>query len=342
MNKLLTREEFRNFCLERDNHECVVCRSKDALSVHHIIERRLFHDYGYYAENGATLCDPCHLKAESTEYSCEFIREKAGIKKTILPDDYYKDHIYTKWGDIVLENGQRMKGPLFYDDSVQKILKQGPNIGLYTDFVKYPRTYHLPWSEGKTDDDRTLNDTKHFNQKEVIVLEKMDGENFSIYRNGYHARSIDGKNHWSRSYIKQKQSEIGWEIPEGWRFCGENLYAKHSIKYNDLEDYILFFSIWNERNICLSWDETKNYLELLGLKHPRIMYRGVWDEKMIKDLYKNCDRSKVEGYVVRTVEEFPYIKFNQSVAKFVRKEHVNTSHHWFFNSFEKNELAIKI
>ena len=69
-----------------------------------------------------------------------------------------------------------MCGPLFEDESVQKILAVGPNLLLYTGLVKYPRTWHLPWSEGKTKDDRTLSDCKQFEGREVVVTEKMDGE----------------------------------------------------------------------------------------------------------------------------------------------------------------------
>lgn len=338
MRTLLSRDLFRERCLARDGYKCVICGAAENLSVHHIIERRLFDDYGYYMDNGATLCEKCHIEAEKTDLSCEGIREAAGIKDIILPDSYYSDHRYTKWGDIILNNGQRMKGPLFNDDSVQKIIKQSQSFGLYTDYVKYPRTYHLPWSEGKTDDDKTLADCKHFEGKEVIILEKMDGENATFYKNGYHARSIDGRDHWSRSYAKNLQAKIGFEIPDGWRFAGENLYAKHSISYDDLEDYVLFFSIWNEKNVCLSWDETIAYFDILGLHYPKIFYRGIWDEKYTQNLYKNFDRSRVEGYVVRLAGSFSYAAFSKSVAKFVRAEHVATSHHWMFTARDKNKL----
>lgn len=44
-NVLLTRDEFRERCLERDKHQCVICSSKNNLSVHHILERRLKKSY---------------------------------------------------------------------------------------------------------------------------------------------------------------------------------------------------------------------------------------------------------------------------------------------------------
>ena len=42
---------------------------------------------------------------------------------------------------------------------------------------KYPRTYHLPWSLGATSDDKILKDTSCFDDKIVIITEKLDGEN---------------------------------------------------------------------------------------------------------------------------------------------------------------------
>ena len=47
---------------------------------------------------------------------------------------------------------------------------------------KYPRTYHLPFSPGFTSDDKVLKDDSYFRGKEIVVTEKMDGENVSIYQ----------------------------------------------------------------------------------------------------------------------------------------------------------------
>jgi hypothetical protein len=335
--KLLDRDTFRNSVFERDKDKCVVCGA-DGKDAHHILERRLFSNGGYYLENGATLCGECHIKAETTELSCDLIRERAGISKVCLPEDLYRDNTYDKWGNIILDDGSRTIGPLFYDESVQKILKLGPNFNRFIKRVKYPRTYHLPWSEGRTQDDKTLSNCDHFVGKRVIITEKMDGEAASLYSDYYHARSIDGRNHWSRSWIKAFHASIAHNIPAGWRVCGENLYAKHSIGYDNLESYFLAFSIWNDKNICLNWDESLEYFELLGLKHPRVLYDGDWNEDFVKSLYPFLDRSKIEGYVVRIADSFPYLDFSKSVAKFVRREHVGTSNHWMFTASETNLL----
>jgi len=43
--------------------------------------------------------------------------------------------------------------------------------------VKYPRTPHLPWSEGASEDDIQLINAEMFEGKNVVVTEKLDGEN---------------------------------------------------------------------------------------------------------------------------------------------------------------------
>ena len=70
---LLSRDEFRQQVFARDGGRCVIC-SAPGQDAHHILERRLFDDGGYYLDNGATLCAACHVKAEMTVLSCDAIR----------------------------------------------------------------------------------------------------------------------------------------------------------------------------------------------------------------------------------------------------------------------------
>jgi hypothetical protein len=207
-------------------------------------------------------------------------------------------------------------------------------------YFKYPRTYHLPWSEEITTDDKILRDTSIFTNKTVVVTEKMDGENTTLYPNYYHARSIDGKDHESRHWLKRLHSQIKYNIPEGWRICGENLYAKHSIYYNRLPSYFLVFGIYDQHNICLSWQETKAWCSLLELEYVPELYLGVWDESFIKTCYRSkstCGNTQ-EGYVVRIADEFHFNNFDKSVAKFVRKNHVQTDKHWMQTQVIPNKL----
>lgn len=322
MGNMPTRDEFRQRCLERDKHQCVICSCKDNLSVHHIMERRLFDDGGYYINNGSTLCEKCHLEAEMTLLSVEQIREKCGIqeKNKIIPDHLYTDQIYDKWGNIVLQNGSRLRGELFDDLSVQKILEQGKVLSLFSKYVKYPRTMHLPWSPGLSDDDRVLSNTSCFENKEVVVNVKLDGENFNFYNDFCHARSLSGKNHWSRSWIKNFHSKICHDIPEDMKLVLENLYAKHSIHYKNLKNYCYGISVWKNLT-CLSWDETVEWFNLLDIPIVPLLYRGVWDESKVKKMYSEFyNGDPCEGYVVRIAEGFHYKDFSKSVGKFVRKK----------------------
>jgi len=94
----LTRAELRQQVFARDGGRCVICGAPGQ-DAHHIIERRLFEDGGYYLNNGATLCAGCHVKAEMTVLTCDEIRTAAGITQVVLPPHLYPDQAYDKWGN---------------------------------------------------------------------------------------------------------------------------------------------------------------------------------------------------------------------------------------------------
>ena len=337
MEELLTRDDFRNGVFKRDGHKCVVC-GDPAKDAHHILERRLWKDGGYYLANGASVCEKHHLEAEATLLDCHELRRLCGIEKILLPEHLYSDQDYTKWGDPILPNGQRLKGELFHDESVQKIIK--PTLHLYTNRVKPPRTYHAEWSMSISNDDRVMHDYSAFRNEEVVVSVKYDGENTSVYRDGFHARSIDTPWHPSRDWLWGIHRRMGYEIPEDWRVTGENVYAVHSIHYRNLPAHFLMFGIWNEKNICLSWDEMKEWSELLGLTTVEVLYRGPFDIEKIKSLYTPIYKGdECEGYVVRVARAFSYREYATAVFKNVRKGHVGTHGHWMRQAVEVNGLA---
>lgn len=205
---------------------------------------------------------------------------------------------------------------------------------------KYPRTYHLPWSEAITSDDKICQTLSHFEGREVVVTEKMDGENTTLYQDHLHARSLDSRGGEDRAWVKQFWSQIRSDIPEGWRICGENLWAKHSVSYTDLRSYFYGFSIWDSSNMALSWDDTVGYFDLIGVTPVPALYRGVWDETTIRNLSRGMNLEQTEGYVVRLADSFHYDSFSTSVAKFVRKGHVQTDKHWRSQTFVPNSLSL--
>lgn len=164
----------------------------------------------------------------------------------------------------------------------------------------------------------------------------MDGENTTLAREYYHARSLDTKDHPSRSWIKNFWASIKHEIPPNMRICGENLYARHSIAYTDLPSYFMGFSVW-EDDLCLDWDSTIEWFSLLGITSVPIWYRGVYQNSIIP---KSLPSLTVEGYVIRNTQSFLYKDFENNIAKFVRKNHVQTDEHWMNQTVIPNTLKI--
>ena len=335
---LLTRDQFREGVFKRDNHQCVICKAP-AKDAHHILERRLWGDGGYYMPNGASVCEEHHLAAERTTLSCEEVREAAGIKDILLPSHLYKDQRYDKWGNPILSNGTRLRGDIFFDESVQKVLGEGNVLSLFTHHVKYPRSHHLPWSPGMTKDDRVMEGDDPFAGQQVVVTVKLDGENTTMYSDRVHARSIEYDPHPSRNWVKALHARIAHDIPDSWRVCGENLWAEHSIGYKNLDDFFVVFSVWNERNICLSWTETQEYAALLGFKTVPVLYEGPGDRKYIEKLYqKEFQGDPMEGYVVRRSGSFSYSEFRRALGKYVRPGHNVNNHNWKHQQVKPNKL----
>jgi len=216
-------------------------------------------------------------------------------------------------------------------------------------YIKYPRTKHLPWSEGITDDDKVMTNEEvcwfegcefpSSTKREVVVTIKYDGENTSLYNDHTHARSVDSRHHASRDWLKNFWSSFRYQIPDGWRVCGENMYAQHSIHYDNLPSYFLGFSVWNENNICLSWPKTLAWFDTLGITPVETIYQGEYDVRLIHKI--GChyiEEEGAEGYVIRPVDCFHYDDFGKRVAKCVRKDHVQTDKHWMAGEVIPNGL----
>jgi hypothetical protein len=303
----MERDAFREAVFDRDGGQCVVpwC-DHYAVDAHHLMERRLWEDGGYHLDNGVSLCAGHHKEAEANVLSPDDLRKWAGITNVILPEGLDHTKEYDKWGRI-----------------------------------KYPRTYHLPWSPGRTTDDKVLPNLDAFEGREVVITEKVDGENTTIRRDGTHARSLDTDYHPTRTWVRNLHGKIGWEIPEGWRLCGENVQGKHTIKYSALPSFFLLFSIWDEHNRCLSWDNTVTYADMLGLEIVPVIRRRLFDgiNTFLDMPFESAFGGQMEGYVVRVAGEFDYSDFTTHVGKYVRADHVDPSaRHWKQGATKFNKL----
>ncbi len=212
--------------------------------------------------------------------------------------------------------------------------------------MKYPRTYHLPWSPGATSDDKKLQDGwfDFYKGKEVVFTEKLDGENTAMTHYDVYARSHGAptRSPWSRN-LWDSYDGLYWKIKQyigpNETIYGENLYGEHSIHYDCLSDYWHMFAV-NDGNLWYSWDEVKEFAKILCVPHVPELERCVLreegevkeiiDELMEHTSYYAC-KSGREGVVMRITDSFPIMEFSNYVCKYVRANHVQTDEHWTRN-----------
>ena len=206
--------------------------------------------------------------------------------------------------------------------------------------IKYPRTFHLPYSEKSTSDDKIMKSDTHFIGKEVVVTIKMDGENTTIYRDTSHARSLNSlfdseDRRWIETF---RMLYVENKLDPNMRVCGENLFYKHTCSYDNLKSMFYGFSTWNG-NTCLSWDDTLKIFNELNIQPVDVIYRGMYDKELILKLFREYDSNNInEGFVVRLVDSFDISEFKTSLNKFVKNTFVIPSKHWKYDVKQNNIL----
>lgn len=175
MADILSRREFRERCVDRDDGKCLVpwCSSRVTADpdgpgeVHHIIERALWDDGGWYAKNGASVCNDHHQYAEEN-----FIPPHAFWRwldvEPLTPEGMPTN--INKWGPDEQRRGETLDTPPHED---------------LREFHKYPSTRHLLplyWqsSRGTVEertgrDDTGLQTVEPFLGVPLAITEKMDG-----------------------------------------------------------------------------------------------------------------------------------------------------------------------
>jgi len=309
---------FREAVMQRDGARCVICGSKAAEAVH-IMAAQLWDSGGYHPDNGACLCNAHRRMACTTELAVDNIRLAAGTAADFLPPQLYICSRWDRWGNPIMSDGRRGRGELFYDQEVQNWLALNGAIKLFKPWVRYPRTFVLPWSHSAGDGDCIMPGVDRLsNCPRVIVTEKMDGESVSLYSDHRHSRSLSKKDHPSKVWLDQYWFRFRDRIPAEWRICGEYLYVRHSVGYSDLPSYLLGFSVWNELNICLDWDQTLIWFDRLGICPVPVIYDGPFDPNAIEIAWRERCRAGSEGFVVRSADAFAYRDFRYFVGKFIR------------------------
>ncbi len=205
---------------------------------------------------------------------------------------------------------------------------------------KYGRTFHLPISPGATSDDKIMSSLDGLMVQDLVVTEKMDGENTTIHASGCHARSPDSRYHPSRDWLKAFAAGISPYLTEGERIVGENLFARHSIGYEALHSYFLGFA-WIVEGEVQSWDLTLARFDELGIQPVPTLYKGPYRPGLFDDLARALDLTKQEGFVARIASSFAESDMPARMGKYVRSGHVQSETHWMKAELIANRLAEK-
>lgn len=173
---------------------------------------------------------------------------------------------------------------------------------------------------------------------DLVVTEKMDGENTTIHPGGSHARSPDSRYHPSRDWLKAFAAGISPQLLAGERIIGENLYARHAIAYDALPSYFLGFA-WIIGDDIQPWDATLMRFAELGVEPVPTLYRGPYRPGLFDDLADMLDFNRQEGFVARTADAFSETAMAERMGKYVREGHVQVETHWMKAELVPNRLA---
>jgi len=209
--------------------------------------------------------------------------------------------------------------------------------------MKYPRTYHLPFSPGATKDDKKLQGDwfDFYRDKKIVFTEKLDGENTCLCQSGVFARSHSAETRSPWSINLWGQDGLYWRIKnsigDNEEIFGENLYGEHSITYDKLLNYFHIFAA-NDGERWYSWDEIVEMAFILDVPHVPELYTCEAEsdkqiEEIIADLMKQPSTygKEKEGIVMRITDSFAIDYFPHYVCKYVRPNHVQTDEHWTRN-----------
>jgi len=156
------------------------------------------------------------------------------------------------------------------------------------DIIRYPRTLHIRGSR-KTGDDFELEDVSFeeaLQGKYVVYEAKIDGSNCAVsfedsrmilqsrgheLRGGPREREFQQLRIWANRY----QHDLFDILGNRYIFYAENMFAKHTVFYDNLPHWIFEFDIFDkERRLFLSTKARRRLLEGLEYVAAPVVYEG--------------------------------------------------------------------
>ncbi|MBR4589163.1 MAG: hypothetical protein IKO36_00750 [Bacteroidaceae bacterium] len=109
----LSREDFKKYGFARTNGKCCVPNcNEQAVDAHHIMDRSLWKNGGYYLSNCAPVCNKHHIDCENGYYTPLELINFCNIKLSEIknPDkldwitdeeylEYFESGLINKWGE---------------------------------------------------------------------------------------------------------------------------------------------------------------------------------------------------------------------------------------------------
>lgn len=212
----------------------------------------------------------------------------------------------------------------------------------------FPVISHLPWSPGITESELATSKTEIASflvGQNVVITEKMDGENITMYNDAMHSSGPHAEmREESYDWIQQYLNDNGWKVPIRIRVCGEHMYARHNISYDNLESFFLVHSVWHDK-VCFGWDETKRVAGDMGMVMVPTLWEGkIENYKHLIDLTEEFITDDMEGLVVRLTRPLTHSFKSRKrpimgMYKYIRAAELPDREHWTTGPLFPNNLA---
>lgn len=218
-----------------------------------------------------------------------------------------------------------------------------------TEFVRFPRTPHLDVL-GACDirDDKVLTPEQalDFLADEIVVEEKVDGENLGISCDGGRLRCqsrgsyVEPGGHHFRglaAWLDPRHDLITREMGTDLVMFGEWCAVVHSVTYNALPDWLLVFDVYDRRTDRFWHVSERNLLaEAIGLRTVPMLEAGHFELAELYDLIgpSRLGAVRMEGLILRHADR-PMAR-----AKIVHPSFVQAiGEHWRSRPAARNRLS---
>ena len=218
-------------------------------------------------------------------------------------------------------------------------------------FRKYEKTFRILMPDIDILGKRYLEPEEEkelFNGK-VEITEKVDGGIMGIYKDfdgtiyfqkkgsamdNSHAQYIYFLNQWAMTNYNLIKS-----LPSGMVYYGELMRCKHSIYYDELPNYVIFFDIYDmKEERYFEYHEMKQLCDTVGFEYVPLIYEGkITAKKHLEWLIPKASRfgTLAEGLVVKN-------RHNQMRGKIVKEQFIKMmDDHWRDKPVVFNKLTKK-